>query len=239
MEPKYIQIYKKMKQRIFDHKYQANQQQLPNEMTLCEEFNCSRMTIKKALDLLVMDGLIYRKKGKGTFVLPQGALSSKINIQEDHILGLTNSSKKEVTSKILDFQLKFSDDIIAEKLGIHVNDPVYDIHRLRLINESPYVLERTYMSTSLIPGLDMDVLNHSVYDYIEQTLKYKIAGFLRITRADCSNKTDQKYLKLKETEPVLEVEQVAYLDNGTPFEYSFSRHRYDRFEFFSRSVRHN
>lgn len=239
MEPKYMQIYKEIKQRILDDTYKDNNQQIPNEMTLCQEFNCSRMTIKKALDILVMDGLIYRKKGKGSFVLPQGTFSSKINIQEDRILGLTNSSKKQVTSKILDFQLKFADDIISEKLCIRTNDPVYDIHRLRLIDRNPYVLERTYMSTSLIPGLDMNVLNHSVYDYIEQTLNYKIAGFLRITRADCSNETDRKYLKLKETEPVLEVEQVAYLDNGTPFEYSFSRHRYDRFEFFSRSVRHS
>lgn len=238
MDPKYMQIYKTMKQRILDGIYKEDNQKLPNEVTLCQEFDCSRMTIKKALDLLVMDGLIYRKKGKGSFVLPPGALSSKINIQEDHIVGLTNSSEKNVTSKILDFQLKFADETIANKLCIQKNDPVYDIHRLRLIDQKPYVLERTYMSTSLIPGLDMDVLNHSVYDYIEQTLNFKIAGFLRLTRADCSNPSDQKYLELKDTEPVLEVEQVAYLDNGTPFEYSFSRHRYDRFEFFSRSMRH-
>lgn len=239
MEPKYMHIYKELKQRIMNEQYKEHNQQLPNEMNLCKEFECSRMTVKKAMDMLVMDGLIFRKKGKGSFILPKGSFSSKINIQEDNILGLTKSTKGKATSEVLDFQLMFSNQVIAEKLTIHENDPVYNILRLRMIDNAPYVLERTYMPTSLVPGLNTDILKHSMYEYIENSLNLKIAGSLRTTRADCSNDQDQKYLGLAENEPVLEVEQVAYLDNGTPFEYSFSRHRYDRFEFFSRYIRRN
>lgn len=237
MKPKYMQIYDEIKSRIDNGVYLDNNQQLPNELKLCDEFSCSRMTIKKALDMLVMDGIIYRKKGKGSFVLPKGSFSSKVNIQEGRILGLTGNAKGKVTSQIIHFQLKFADQRISEKLDIKLNDPVYDIVRLRLVDGIPYVLEHTYMGTALIPGLNTDILNKSIYDYIENTLNFKIAGSLRITRADCSNEQDQKYLNLTEKEPVLEVEQVAYLDTGVPFEYSFSRHRYDRFEFLSHSVR--
>ena len=51
-----------------------------------------------------------------------------------------------------------------------------------------------------------------------------------------SDELDRKYLNLEKDEPILEVERVAYLDNGKVFEYSFSRHRYDKFEFKSITV---
>lgn len=230
-------IYKKMKERILNNEFKTTHNQLPNEISLCKDFDCSRMTIKKALDMLVLDGMIYRKKGKGSFVIPNNFSSSKINIQEDHILGLSSLTDKKITSKILHFQLIFADETIAKKLQIKEQDPVYDIFRLRFIDDKPCVLERTYMNPILIPRLTGEILKHSIYDYIQNTLGLKIVGSLRTSRADCSNENDQKYLKLLNTEPVLEVEQVAYLDNGNPFEYSFSRHRYDRFEFFSRFIR--
>jgi GntR family transcriptional regulator len=239
MEPKYMTIYKELKNRILSGAYEGNQQQLPAETIFCEEFGCSRMTMKKALDLLVDEGFIYRKKGKGSFVLPKSSFTSKLNIREDQLMGLTKSSNGNVLSKIITFELLFADETIAEKLDLHVGDPVYHILRLRLVDEKPFVLERTYMSPVLIPGITIHVLEHSVYNYIEHDLNLKISGSYKITRADCSNSEDQKYLKLSETQPVLEIEQVAYLDDGTPFEYSFSRHRYDRFEFFTHSVRRN
>ena len=59
----------------------------------------------------------------------------------------------------------------------------------------------------------------------------KIGGSHRKIRADKPNDLDQQYLQCKVDDPVLEMEQVAYLNTGIPFEYSFSRHRYDKFVF--------
>lgn len=237
MEPKYVQIYKEIKHRILSGCYHDNNQQLPTETALCDEFSCSRMTMKKALDYLVTEGYIYRKKGKGSFILPKGNITSKIGIQENKLLGLSKSYKGNVSSKIIKFEFIFADEFLAEKLDLNIGDPVYHIFRLRLVDKKPFVLECTYMNPIIIPGINQDVLNNSLYDYIEDTLKLKIAGSFRITRADCSNETDQKYLELTEKEPVLEVEQIAYLDDGIPFEYSLARHRYDCFEFYSHAIR--
>lgn len=76
-----------------------------------------------------------------------------------------------------------------------------------------------------------------MYTYIEEVLGKKIASAQKTTRAQVSNSQDQKELGLRPEEPVLEVEQIAYLDNGTPFEYSISRHRYDKFKLSVYSVR--
>ena len=236
METKYKAIYDEIKSRIVNHAYQQNQK-IPDELSLCKEFNCSRMTMKKALDLLVQEGFIYRKRGLGSFVMSNHIDSVKFTLQERELLGLTKSSQRKISSKVLEFTLLFANEKIAQILNIHPNDPIYHILRLRTINQQPYVLEKTYMSTTLIPGINLNILDNSIYDYIEHDLHYKIASAKKTTRADISNELDHKYLKLKENEPVLEIEQIAYLDNGVPFEYSFSRHRYDLFEFTTYSVR--
>lgn len=68
-------------------------------------------------------------------------------------------------------------------------------------------------------------------------MNLKIASANKTTKADVSNELDHTYLRLKDIEPVLEIDQIAYLDNGIPFEYSISRHRYDLFAFNIFSVR--
>ena len=67
--PKYKEISDEIKLRIENGVYSDQNNQIPDEISLCNEFNCSRMTMKKALDLLVLDGIIYRKRGHGTFIM--------------------------------------------------------------------------------------------------------------------------------------------------------------------------
>lgn len=236
MEAKYKVIYEDVKKRIATGEYAVGSK-IPDEFTFCEQYQCSRMTVKKALDLLVEEGFLYRKQGQGSFVLNQQLSDGRIEISERELSGLTRSSKGKATAKLIRFSLIFASKNIAEKLDIHENDPVYDILRLRLVDGQPYVLEHTYMSPQTIPGITEEVLNKSVYTYIEETLGKRIGAAHKMSYADCSTKQDQETLDLKPTEPVLVVEQIAYLDNGAPFEYSISRHRYDRFRFSVYSLR--
>lgn len=230
MDVKYKIIYNSIREKIINKEYMPNAK-IPDEISLCKEYNCSRMTMKKALDLLVQEGMLYRKRGQGSFVMSSNNDKGQIIIQERELSGFTKASKGNASAEILEFKLEFASEKIANKLNINVDDPIYNIFRLRLVNNKPYVLERTYMPTSLIPGINLDILSHSVYDYIENTLNLKIASANKTTRADISNEIDHKYLNLKDIEPVLEIDEIAYLDNGIPFEYSISRHRYDLFAF--------
>lgn len=236
MKSKYKVIYEDLRSRILSGEYDVGAQ-LPDELSLCKVYDCSRMTVKKACDMLVEEGLIYRKQGQGSFVLSRKADTGAIEIQERELTGFSRASTEKTSSKVLRFQLIFATKEIAAHLAIHENDPVYDILRVRLINDKPYVIEQTYMSPSLIPGITEDILNKSVYTYIEEVLGKKISAAQKTSRADISNALDHKELGLRDVEPVLEVEQTAYLDNGTPFEYSISRHRYDLFCFSVYSLR--
>ena len=195
MSVKYLQIYHAIREKILSNEYAINQQ-LPDEITLTKEFNSSRMTVKKALDLLVSEGLIFRKRGQGTFVLSRGTSKRKLIVPERDIKGLTKISEdthSTVESKIIHFKLEFASEFLAEKLQVQVQSPVYNIHRLRIIDGKPYVLEQTYMSTSVIPGITEEILLDSIYQYIEGKLGLRIASATKILRAAPSSEDEQKY----------------------------------------------
>jgi GntR family transcriptional regulator len=234
---KYEEISSEMRDRIKQHVYPIDQP-IPDEISLAKEFNCSRMTMKRALDILVTEGLLYRKRGHGTFIVQSGINNPRVNVESNEVLGLSKLMRdQKVTSKVIRFDVQFPTEEVAAHLAIDSKTPVYYLIRLRLVDDEPYVMEKTYMPTTLIPGINDEVLSGSIYSYINNCLGLTIAGSHRRIRASKSDELDQEHLECKSDDPILEVEHVGYLNNGVPFEYSFSRHRYDKFEVTSINLR--
>ncbi|HHQ8914976.1 TPA: GntR family transcriptional regulator [Bacillus cereus] len=234
---KYEQISNEMRKRVQEDRYPSDQP-IPDEKSLSREFDCSRMTMKKALDILVAEGLLYRKRGHGTFIVKSAIQRNKISVTDKKNLGLTGVLKnKKIESKIIRFNVLFPSEKVAEHLAIDQNIPVYHIIRLRNVEGEPFVIEETFMPTNIIEGINEEVLQSSIYNHITHTLGLTIGGSYRKISADKPNELDQTYLGCAVDDPVLEVEQVAYLNTGIPFEYSFSRHRYDKFVFTTVNIR--
>lgn len=227
---KYERIAQEVKKRIIDKTYSSDDP-IPDEISLTSEFRVSRMTIKRALDTLVSEGLLNRKRGHGTFIV-KSVYNVPVNVVVNEMLGLTNVLRgKEIKSKIIAFDVQFPSEEVAAHLFIDANSPVYHVVRLRIVEGEPYVIERTYMPTKLISGITEQVLHGSVYKHIKEELGLNIVSSHRTIRASKSTELDWEYLDCGVDDPVLEIEQVGYLDTGIPFEYSFSRHRYDKFVF--------
>lgn len=200
---------------------------LPNQTEFVEEFNVSRVTIKKAINILVMEGLVYSRRGSGTRVLKNSIWDNK-NFSAKEYEGLSAQLADEnLKSQIIKFDVVFPDELVQEKLLINEHDPVYKIIRLRLVDEKPYVLEHTYMPTNYVPNLTPEILTKSIYDYIHKELKIFFAGAYRNIKADKSDIYDMEYLECAKQDPVLEVEQVVYMKDGQPIEYSRSRSKFD------------
>ena len=87
------------------------------------------------------------------------------------------------------------------------------------------------MPIDLFPDLTEESVHTSIYQYIQKDLGLKIGPATRRIRADKSDVYDQKYLECEEHTPILEVEQVVFLEDGTPFEVSQTRYPYDVNEF--------
>ena len=119
---------------------------------------------------------------------------------------------------------------IARHLNIRPDDFAYYHCRVRCLDGQPMVIEYTYMPLDLIPGLKRSQLYLSVYDYLKNTLGLKISSFHRILRAVPATEEEAERLDTKPGVPMLEIAQVGFLDDGTPFEYSVSRYEGTRGE---------
>ena len=185
--------------------------------------------MKKALEILVKEGLIIRRRGAGTFV-------KELNVSEkNETVRMRSLSMRfeghDVTSDIKVFEVIPSDKKIAEKLQIDEGDFVYHIIRNRSVDGKPYCVEITYIPLYRLVNLKADVLKDSLYKYVINQLHMTVQScHLKITSA-LSTILEQSFLGLGEGEPYIQEEQTTYLSNGSVFELTFNRRHYADFEF--------
>lgn len=226
---KNIYIAGDIRNKILNGEYQANQQ-LPFEKDLCQIYEASKMTVKKALDTLVAEGLIIKRRGSGTFVKDLSIAEIEKVAVANQFRGLTASNaEKKVSSAILDFSVIVPSETIQRKLNIDAERFVYEIYRVRYLDERPTVMERMFMPVDIIPGLKKRHIENSIYEYIEGELGLKIQSAHRSVSVRKATDIEIKYLKLETGDPVAVVEQTAFFDTGSAFEFSISVHRYDEF----------
>ena len=234
---KYKEIAENIRKDILDGKYNPNEQ-LPLEKEMCEHCNVSRITIKKAVDELVEEGLVVKRRGAGTFVKAFDNADVEGFSMSKQFSGFTESNKeKKVESKIIEFEVIHPTEEIAAKLKMTCDDFVYYIVRVRYADGTPIVIEYTYMPIGVIPGIKNDILHKSIYNYIENTLNLKIKSAHKTIRAIEATDSEREYLEIEDNIPILEIEQIGFLDNGQPFEYSISHHSGDKSEFRSVSFK--
>ena len=208
---------------------------LPTVVELCELFGVSKITVKRAMDQLAELGLVTSRRGSGTYVkemagLPLGMQPTALSDRAGGFTAEHRGSDDKVTSMVYDFSIKNPPVEVARLLNLSVEDFTYHHCRTRLLNGVPIVIEYTYMPLELIPGLKKKNLYGSVYTYINGTLGLKISSFHRTIRAVRASEEEAERLNIAVDDPLLELEQVGFLDSGVPFEYSISRNVGDRYE---------
>ena len=237
---KYETVASDIRDKILSGDYAPNDQ-LPTTPELCEQYQVSKITIKKAMDELVQQGLIARRRGSGTYVKRVSAVKAASPAGWDmssQMSGFVAEHKGcEVTSIVHEFTVMRVDAEIAQLLGMEADEFAYYISRTRLVDGTPLVIEYTYMPIKLVPDLRERNVQTTIYGYLEDELGLKIGSAHRVLRAVLPTKEEAEWLGIKTTEPLLEVKQVGYLDDGVPFEYSIARHCRD-YEFYSIST-HN
>lgn len=226
---KYIYILNDMRDKILKGVYPANAK-IPPEKMLCEEYDVSKMTVKQALDILVNEGLIIKRRGSGSFVKDLSDTEiERISVSNQFRGKTATYPNNKVTSKILEFSVVTPSEQIQEKLNISDDSFVYHIKRVRYLDDKPNVIEETYMPIDLIPGLKKVNLENSIYEYIEDGLKLKIQSAHRKITMRKATSAEAEALAMTDGDPVAIAEQIGYLDTGTAFEFSISVHPYEEF----------
>ena len=232
--PRYREIARELKEQIEEEVYQEHQP-IPSEPELAKLYEVSRMTARQAINELVDEGVLYRIKGKGTYVNHQKyekSIHGLTSFSEDMIQkGFTPSShliqKKEIKAT----------ERIAAKLQIKPGDQVIELMRVRLADEEPMALEIVYLPTSIIKDVPENIGSISLYDYIEQDLGLLIDYSIQEIEAINLDDEVSQHLKVETGDPCLLICLQSYLKSGQIFEYVESYYRADRYKFIQPAYR--
>lgn len=230
---KYRIVAQDLAQKIESGVYKGGEQ-IPLENELCNTYQVSRITIKKATDQLVQLGLITKRRGAGSFVKERPHQETAISDIGNHVqfTGFTRQfADHKVATTLNKFVVVPATGEVAERLNLSEDDLVYYICRTRYVDDEPYVVEYTYMPVETIPGINRRVLLGSIYSYILENLQLKPQSAHRTLRAVLPTKQEMEYFQATEQFALLEIEQVAYLDDGRIFEFSRSHCRGDKYNY--------
>lgn len=226
--PIYHQLEEYIKAQIENSELQPDEA-IPSERVYADMFQISRMTIRQALTNLVNDGYLYRQKGKGTFVNKK-----KVEQRLQGLTSFTEDMKERgftPGSRLVSFEIIPAGREIAERLQLKENTPVYEIKRVRLADDMPMALETTYLPANLVKGLTEEIINQSLYQYIEEKLSLVIYEATQQIEASIAREQELRHLEIEKGSPVLLILRTSTLKDGTPFEFVKSAYRADRYKF--------
>jgi GntR family transcriptional regulator len=220
---KYIDIVGQIKKDILSERYKFC---LPKHEELAEIYHTSRVTISHVIRLLSSQGFVTPLRGRGTFINKGNLVQRQI----DEPFHLTNVFPGRATSEVISFEVREADEVEMKKFKLQQLFEVYDIIRLRLVDNLPLQLEYTQMPVVLLKGLNDRVLHQSIYAFMVDELHLCLGKSNKIIRADKPDAYDEKYLQVDRDTPILEIEQVGFLKNGQAFEFSHTRTPYNQLE---------
>ena len=201
---------------------------LPSERDLALKVDVSRVTVRKAVQHLVREGVLVQRHGSGTFVAPQNhrveqSLSQLTSFAEDMA-----RRGMAVRSVWLDRGLYHPSPEDTVVLGLSPSDQVARVARLRISGETPLAIERAALSADILP--DPDAVGTSLYAHLDKSGNRPVRAIQRI-RAVSVGADDARLLDVPEGAAVLSIERTSYLASGRVIEFTRSVYRGDTYDF--------
>lgn len=225
---KYQTIYKDLLKKIEMGEI-AEYTYLPSERELMKQYEVSRDTIRKSLELLFQNGYIQKNQGKGSLVLD-------INRMAFPISGVTSFKElqKKLKMQTETFVTHFEIKEVPESLKPHLNMEnglIYEIERVRKIEGERIILDTDYLNKSMIKGLTENEAKNSLYEYTEGKLNLKISFARKEITVVKATEDEKEKLDMKKFDFLICIKSYVYLEDATLFQYTISKHRPDKFRF--------
>jgi GntR family transcriptional regulator len=228
--PFYLQLSELLRENIQGGVWLPGHQ-LPGEHALCNAYGLSRSVVRQALSELEHEGLIYRRRGKGAFVAEAKIVESLAQKLTGFHQDMRERGHRPI-SQVLTQAVMPAPASIARQLELPSGAPVVHLQRLRFVNDEPIVLVSSYLPETFCPGLqDVDFSEQSLYGYLEDRYGLHIARGRRRMEAVGASEREAQLLQISVGAPLLKLDSVSYLEDGTPLEYYRALHRGDRSQF--------
>lgn len=227
--PLYVQIAESLLDRIESGRLLPGDR-LPPERELSEGLGVNRMTLRRALRELESQGRLIRRQGSGTFVA-----DPKIERQAGRLISFTRGMERcgfAPGARVVHLQERPVEASLAAVLRLPVDAPVYDLLRLRLLNDVPAMLEHYVMSVRRFPNLGRwDLERRSMYEVMETEYGVRILRAKQSLEPVVAGDYEASLLDVSPGAPLMLERRLAYDQEDQPVEHGRDLYRGDRFRF--------
>lgn len=227
--PIYVQLEEHIR-GLIDSESLRPGDRVPSEAELAKAHGISRMTVRKALDRLEMDGVIVRRAGKGTFVAEPKIVHGASTVFS--FSANLSAVGYETRSQVAERRIAKPDPSIRARLGLDAESNVVIVGRVRFIGDDPVALNWDYLPyPEFAEIMNMDITRDSILKVISD-----IAGSKRLKSDDelsisLARPKEAELLGIRAGSPVFVVQGITYDDKGKPVKYTKAVYRGDRFLF--------
>ena len=226
--PAYLQLGEKLRSAILGGDI-APGEALPSERDLAAALGLSRMTVRRALELLVGQKLAERRQGSGTYVLPR-----RLEQTVDRVLGFAEEAKSlgfEAGSTLLESLTLPADAGVAEALNLLPDIPVRRITRLRTADGAPLALQLAHLPSpyAALPEAALSE-SGSLYRALAEHFGLIPRRARQSVGARQATRRERELLGLPRGVPVLALERTTFGSDGSPFEFVRSAYRGDKYQ---------
>ncbi|MTB64274.1 UTRA domain-containing protein [Streptococcus sp. zg-86] len=228
-KPLYLQLVETLETEIRE-KLEANEKLL-SERELTQVYGVSRITVRLALQELEKRGLVYKVHGKGTFVSEVSHQAVDLSMAYSFTDQMRRVGRVPKT-QILSFEKIQATDYLAQRLQVAVDDPVFELERLRLADGIPMMLERTYVPAVLFESLSEKELQvKPLYEIFAEDFEQVIRLAEEEFYASIALENEARLLDIQNGDAVLHLIRKTYNDKNRIIEYTFSIARADQFRY--------
>jgi GntR family transcriptional regulator len=211
-------------------------EKLPSENELSDSFDVSRVTVRRALQTLENEQLIYRCQGLGSFVSDQRTRQSFTELKdfEEELSG----TGLQASSKVISFGQEKVTPEICSYLGVKEDAIVVKLERIRLGNEQPIAYDITWMPLfygQLIDGHDLQ--KTTLFKILENEFEIPIDKGCYRLEATAADTAIANYLDIKKQTPVLLIDRISYTIKDKPIYFQKRYYRNDKIVFEVRTQR--
>lgn len=221
--PLYLQLQKVLRDAIHTRLI-AVDDALPPERDLAQEFDVSRITVRKAIDGLVNEGLLTRRRGAGTFVAARVEKSfSKLSSFSEDMISRGRKPHSVWVSR--------SSGVVtpeeAMSLGLSPGSLVYRFHRIRYADGSTMALEYATIPGNCLPSIE--AVQDSLYEALDRFGHRPVRALQRL-RAVSFTADQAEVLGIRPGAPGLFIERRGFLSDGRATEFTQSYYRGDAYD---------
>jgi GntR family transcriptional regulator len=221
--PLYLQLAELIRMQVGDGAVQAGGA-LPSERELAQTIGISRVTVRKALDVLLREGLLSRRHGSGTYVAPSAGQPEAV------LAGFSSDMEtrgQTPGSVEIERQTGLPSPEEAMALALSPGQLVHRLTRVRMADGEPLAIERALVPARSLPSLRS--VGASLYAALETAGMKPVRGLQRL-QASLATPQEAELLSIPPGAAVLRIERRSFLANGTAVELTRSAYRGDRYD---------